>query len=179
MTACHYHNLPWCRLSGCIISRSVSWPMALPGTYRQVWRSTVTMRHSTPVQIVAQFGEVLRVVCSCLSPVKFHFFLFGDSWGVRMSGTHLSACLSVRPHLSLSAKAFRGCPHKSVRQMGGRLFTCHLRDAQATQSAAHNAVCLNLAKPEWWIDVTPYMAQILQRIPLYHACLCLPSAGCL
>lgn len=103
----------------------------------------------------------------CLQQSYLHFLPFGDSWGVR-SGTHPSACLPVRPHLSLSAKAFRGRPCKSVRQMGGRLFTCHLREAQATQSAAPNATCLNLVKPEWWINAAPCMAQILWRIPLYH-----------
>lgn len=86
-----------------------------------------------------------------------------------LSGTRpsvcLSVCLYVHPHLSLFAKAFRGCPHKSVRQMGGRLFTCHLRDAQTTQSAAHNAACLNLMKPKWRIDAAPRTAQILWRIP--------------
>lgn len=89
-----------------------------------------------------------------------------------MSGTRPSVCLSVRPHLSLSAKAFSGSPHKSVRQMGGRLFTCHLRDAQATQSAAPQCSVFEpfSRSPERRIDATPCVAQI----PLKN-----PSVSCL
>lgn len=130
------------------------------GLFAALWSfQDLTDRYSIPQSLsealhrfrfllsLAKFCFLTATVCSLT------FLPFGDSWGVT-SGTHPSACLCVHPHLSLPAKAFRGCPHKSVRQMGGRLFTCHLRDVQATQSAAHNAVCLNLAKPEWWINAT-------------------------
>lgn len=55
-------------------------------------------------------------------------------------------CLSIRTCLSLPKLSEAAHANLSGR-WGGRLFTCHLRDAQATQSAAYNTVCLNLVKP--------------------------------
>lgn len=55
-------------------------------------------------------------------------------------------CLSIPTCLSLPKLSEAAHANLSGR-WGGRLFTCHLRDAQATQSAAYNTVCLNLVKP--------------------------------
>lgn len=112
--------------------------------------------------------QLVSVKWACLLLCAWQ--LTGAEWH---SSFTRSVCLSIPTCLSLP-RLSGFCALKSVRQMGGRLFTCHLRDAQATQSA-HNAARLNpFVKAEWRKGKA--RPRFSEASPPHPACLRLPSA---
>lgn len=171
MTACHYHNLPWCRLSGCITSRFLSVPFAYSSseTGIAVGARSVYLRVGSDI-CLQSFVYLPQIVISK--------DISRDSWGV-LSSTCPSVCLSVsvHPHLSLSAKAFRGCLHKSVRQMGGPAFCVSLEGHPGTKYAAPQC---SVSEP-WETQIEnqcseTHAAKLLWTVPPYPVCVHLPSA---
>lgn len=156
--------------AGCQGVSSPAWLLLL-----QRFREPVDRYSHVPSAHGALSSSALRSPQSCLVVLcrktqPRRLLPSADSWEVT-SGALLSACLSVQPHLSLFAKAFRSRPSKSVRQMGGRLLACRTGNTicspQCSASEPRNARMANRCNAMHGPD------------SLKNPCLCLPSVGLL
>lgn len=111
MTACHYHNLPWCRLSGCIITGSVScsrWRFSSCELMDRYSSAQSVHRASPGVQLVTQLKVGSLFVAGKVSSDVSSTPLTAERWQVAhfLQPVCLSipTCLSL-PKLSEAARA--------------------------------------------------------------------------
>lgn len=120
------------------------------------------------IQVVVLVWQsfVWRLAQLVTSKLSFNFSSLATAEGCWVALVLQRACLSIPTCLSLPKLSGASLTNLSGR-WGGWLFTCHLRDAQATQSVAHNAACLNPVKSKQRIDAATCTEQILWRISAY------------